>query len=216
MNSPLTMMKRGTRRKRFSLVVILLLSCMYSIQGQEVEVLLNQPEPLRANAGQNVTIVFKQGCRLGGNPTAVNGYGNYTYLWEPLVGLTNPTDPNPMVFPNKTTTYQVTITDGSNCVARDEVTVTVQSTGIDDPLNPVTLNLYPNPTSGMLTLRTTGLSGDVSWHVLNTLGQLLLHKQIQVEFEYQEEIDLHHLKPGLYFFRIISGQATRVKPFYIE
>ncbi|MBN1340902.1 MAG: T9SS type A sorting domain-containing protein [Bacteroidales bacterium] len=55
---------------------------------------------------------------------ASGGSGNYTFEWSPQTGLSNPNIQNPVATPESTTTYTVTVDDGSNTVS-DEVTLTV-------------------------------------------------------------------------------------------
>ncbi len=52
------------------------------------------------------------------------GSGNYTYLWTPATGLSNPTIHNPLASPEETTTYTVEVNDGST-TASGQLTVTV-------------------------------------------------------------------------------------------
>ncbi len=47
------------------------------------------------------------------------------YLWFPDSTLTCSDCPNPIAFPKTTTTYQVEFIDSNGCIARDEITVTV-------------------------------------------------------------------------------------------
>jgi gliding motility-associated-like protein len=47
------------------------------------------------------------------------------YEWEPEEGLNNPSIPNPIAKPKKTTTYLVTVTDSTGCSNEDTVTIYV-------------------------------------------------------------------------------------------
>lgn len=47
------------------------------------------------------------------NAHAHGGSGNYTYSWTPTTGLSNPTIANPIATPTETTTYTVTVSDGT-------------------------------------------------------------------------------------------------------
>ncbi|WP_428654258.1 gliding motility-associated C-terminal domain-containing protein [Runella sp.] len=50
---------------------------------------------------------------------------NSTVVWFPTLGLNNPQSLNPVVSPDRTTTYKVTVTTEQGCVAEAEVVVTV-------------------------------------------------------------------------------------------
>lgn len=56
--------------------------------------------------------------------TATGGSGNYTYLWSPASGLSDPTIYNPVASPMETTTYTVQVNDGSSTLS-NQVMVTV-------------------------------------------------------------------------------------------
>lgn len=63
---------------------------------------------------------------IGGSPVASNGNGVYSYHWEPLSGLQNPSDQvlsNPSVAPAATTLYTITVVDGNGCKGSDQVYV---------------------------------------------------------------------------------------------
>src|SRR6056297_3944470 len=76
-----------------------------------VELSIEQPAALKANAGENISIEKGQSVELGGDPTAQGGYGNYSYLWTPGTNLDNDTIANPTASPDQTTNYILTIED---------------------------------------------------------------------------------------------------------
>jgi len=76
-----------------------------------------------ANAGSaNYTICHGDTVTIGGNPTATGGDSIYTYSWSNGVSSIA----NPMVNPDSTTTYTVTVSDGNSCKATASSTVTVR------------------------------------------------------------------------------------------
>lgn len=78
-----------------------------------------------------------QGSSTALNANTTGGSGNYTYLWSPAEGLSNPTIANPVATPSQTTTYSVVVSDGTNQVT-GQVVVTVM------PAAPV--NIGPDQT----------------------------------------------------------------------
>ncbi len=80
-----------------------------------------------ANAGQDVSV-----CQ--GNSTQLSASGGASYSWSPATGLSNPNISNPLATPTVTTTYTVTVSNGS-CSATDVVVVTV---------NPISANAGPD------------------------------------------------------------------------
>ena len=76
-----------------------------------------------ANAGGDVTICVGQSITIGGTPSAWGGDGNYTYDWDVLSGANDIA--NPIISPTSTTTYLLTVIDGTGCEAQDIIIVTV-------------------------------------------------------------------------------------------
>lgn len=77
-----------------------------------------------ANAGSNTSICQGQSVTLGGNPTAINAGGGVSYSWSNGAGNTA----NPVVSPNSTTTYTVTLNGGGCNDVQSQITVTVLPT----------------------------------------------------------------------------------------
>lgn len=79
--------------------------------------------PPVTSAGDNTLLCKDSSLQL----TAVTTGGRrpYLYQWQPTTGLSNPTAGSPIAQPAVTTTYIVTATDRSGCVATDTITITV-------------------------------------------------------------------------------------------
>jgi len=62
-----------------------------------------------------------------------------TYTWSPSTGVSDVNIPNPILSPNNTTTYTVTIEDecGEATIESVEITVTPQNTTTFDPIDPI-------------------------------------------------------------------------------
>jgi hypothetical protein len=73
-----------------------------------------------ANAGTDKTICEGASVQIG--TAAVSGS---TYAWSPSTGLSSTTIATPTANPLTTTTYMVTVTNSSGCIATDAVIVTV-------------------------------------------------------------------------------------------
>jgi len=198
------------------LIVFGLVNSALTLHAQEYIMTIGQPPVLAADAGQDLTISYIQGVRIGGYPAAYNGYGGYTYFWEPSAMFADPTRSNPVVYPEKTTTYTLTVTDGKNCIARDEVTITVSNTGIDDQLSLSTVRLFPNPTDGRLTALIEGYQGTCHIQIMDALGQNLVYRSLEILQAVREDFELSHLPPGIYLFKLTSMASVEVKSFIIR
>ena len=87
-----------------------------TITGNEITVTVTLA-PV-ANAGADVTI-------CAGAATQLNGSGGATFLWSPPLGLSDINIANPVATPGVTTAYILTVSNGSSCLAKDTVLVTV-------------------------------------------------------------------------------------------
>lgn len=88
------------------------------------------PAPI-ADAGDDVIICF-------GQSTQLQGSGGVIYTWTPATSLSSTSVSNPVVLgPTQTSTYELMVTDASNCVSLrpDAVTVTVTP--------PIKINVSP-------------------------------------------------------------------------
>lgn len=109
----------------FTLTVTdLVTGCENTSQTQVV--VTGVPLSVSADAGQT-SLCEGSSTTLTALPTG--GIGSYSYTWSavpPDTSLTNPNQQNPVVTPNETTTYTVTIDDGNN-TATDDIIITVIS-----------------------------------------------------------------------------------------
>jgi hypothetical protein len=72
------------------------------------------------------------------------------------------------------------------------------------------LKLYPNPTSGLITIELEGLQKVM---IYNALGQVLLDKETNGD---ALQLDLSEFEDGLYWVKIISQNRISVKPLIIS
>ena len=70
--------------------------------------------------------------------------------------------------------------------------------------------LYPNPTSGQITIALEGMQKIV---VYNTLGQALLNKEANSDVL---QLDLSSFENGLYWIKVMAQNGAVVKPFIIS
>ncbi|HET6225219.1 MAG TPA: SBBP repeat-containing protein [Bacteroidia bacterium] len=73
-----------------------------------------------ASAGADVSI-----CPGASTSLNASGTGAVAYSWSPSTGLSNASIANPVATPASTTTYVVSVTNGSGCIDQDTVVVTV-------------------------------------------------------------------------------------------
>jgi hypothetical protein len=79
--------------------------------------------------------------------------------------------------------------------------------GINEPK--LVYNLYPNPTSGNITIQRT-VSTLAIIEIYNTMGMRIATYETS---EAKYEISLHNLSTGTYFIRVSEGKLSAVKSF---
>jgi hypothetical protein len=77
-------------------------------------------DTLRVDAGPDQRMCAGQSVQLNASPCT----RGFTYRWSPAIGLSDSSSCNPTARPERTTTYTVTMSDGTNS-AQDVVMVTV-------------------------------------------------------------------------------------------
>jgi len=110
-------------------------SCSNTMTGS-VTIAVN-PSPI-ANAGNDTTICQWSSATLNGSGAGVGG----SYLWAPSTWLNPDSIANPVITPQATITYFLTVTDVNGCTASDNVVITV---------NPFTLPVIAATDTGFCT-----------------------------------------------------------------
>ena len=81
------------------------------------------------------------------------------------------------------------------------------STSIEN-LNPAGISVFPNPTTGKMTVRTGSAKGKTTLYLESANGEILLLKTVMNPSGF--ELDLTGKSPGLYFIKLVSDKETSV------
>jgi len=180
--------------------------------AQEVHIIsVNQPEhPLRIDAGPDQVYDGHTAIVLGGEPSALGGFGDYTYRWEPAEYLDDATAANPTVINlDGPMTFTLTVHDpGALCNKVAEVSVEYAALSAND-LTKDDLRIFPNPFVEAVNLESTKTIEEV--RVTDMTGQIIaVHRNVQSTI-YRLETD--PLAMGMYFFiiRFADGSTTMTK-----
>ena len=96
--------------------------------------------------------------------------------------------------------------------------VDYMATGIGEQPVTTSLNVYPNPTRGQLTLEFTGqatLDGQIL--IANANGQVVLEQEIRrVQSGSKIQIDLGSMPQGVYYLRLVSPSMTKVEKIVLK
>ena len=195
------------------ITIVFLLTIFQRTYSQTIiNLAVNQPSQLVANAGDDATINVGEDIAIGGSPTATGGLSPYSYNWNYASYLNNPAIPNPVATPPGNLKFTVTVTDDNGCTGSDAVTITViGGTGIYDSKTDIKLNIYPNPSSGSFTIAIDNIINDRELKiVINSLsGQKAYEEVFNVKVRFEKEIDISQWPKGFYIMTI-DGESTHL------
>ena len=131
--------------------------------------------------------------------SAVGGAGNYSYQWQ--TGATGPSLTGLFIG-----AYTVTVTDADGCTTTETYNITV-SVGIGDADPAASINVYPNPTRGQLTIEGEQLQ---QLSVYNSMGQLVQATPTSEATTNRTTLNLEGLRAGIYILMVNSkaGRST--------
>ncbi|MDX5348888.1 MAG: T9SS type A sorting domain-containing protein, partial [Hymenobacteraceae bacterium] len=78
--------------------------------------------------------------------------------------------------------------------------------GIKEKLPQLSFSVYPNPSTGQVTVKTETTKTQ-TLEVVNMLGQVLYTKQLQPNETQEHHLDLSYLPKGMYLVRITSANG---------
>jgi len=136
---------------------------------------------------------------------ASGGTPPYTFLWSDGQATDSPTD-----FPAGA--HSVTVTDANGCSATTSINIAegeLPCTGIpNNPLN--NISLYPNPTTGTVTLKAPGIQGKAVLRLYDVVGKLLMQETAQEELRKGVNISLKEQPGNIFFLSITTEAGARV------
>ena len=124
----------------------------------------------------------------------------YTFNWVPAESLDNPYIANPVASPTQPTEYIVTVTDSEGNSAEASVFVDIRNVNTSE-YGLGLVKVYPNPSDGHF--RVEGLQGSTTYHIMNSLGQVVLEGQCEGILDLDTE-----LPKGVYFLKLDNASNT--------
>ncbi len=163
-----------------------------------ISIVENYAEPFVSLGGLNDTIYT-------GFPYLLNpGAGYASYLWQNGSG-------GQTCIANNPGWYSVTVSNSDGCLATDSVYL-VSLTGIEDAAATTGINVYPNPTGGIVHLEASGIQ---TAEILDLNGRLviLIDGSEQSAGMISQDlvsatIDLSNLNDGVYFLKVNCRQTV--------
>ncbi len=154
-----------------------------------------------AYAGEDQTICLGEELNL----TATGGT---SYLWS-----TGETTKSIKVSPLATQNYTVTVSDG-NTTDIDTVTISTENcdNSVSDIFDTPNIEVFPNPTTGILNLQSNDSHPEVDVHLINVNGKILYQERLKIETNgFSRQLDLSNFTKGIYFVRFIKSEVIDVK-----
>jgi len=173
-----------------------------------VEISVDQPPVLEANAGTDKSIEKDGSVEIGGDPSATGGYGEYSYSWSPGNTLSEDTIPNPTASPDEDTDYTLTVEEDSlKCTSTSEVTVKVTTTGFEE-ITEDNLKLYPVPATDVLHVKLPEeMEGRYKLQLVNLQGKILTEKSIDGSQTLRHRLRVKDIPSGAYFVKIFDDET---------
>lgn len=88
--------------------------------------------------------------------------------------------------------------------------------GVNDLAHESIIEVYPNPNQGQFTLEMAGMQGEYRVMVVNTLGQTVEDRFVQVDEFKEVRFDLRSVQNGLYFVRIMGDGVNETRRVVID
>ncbi len=116
------------------------------------------------------------------------------------------------------TDVSVIVTDENGCEAEATVSVNVEECAGIEELDNLNIGIYPNPNNGIFTLKLNSSKiNKINYRIVNSIGNVLFKvKDIQINGEYENTIDLSDYSEGIYFLIIENKKGIINKKIVIQ
>ena len=200
-----------------ALITIAIAGISLSAKSQTyIEVPINQPAVLVADAGVDTVISTGNSIQIGGSSAATGGTAAYTYNWSPGAGLSDSTIANPVASPLTQTTYTLIVTDSKGCSDNSAITIGV-ITGINENNMDIDINIYPNPNDGNFTLVIDGNNQkELNIQITNTTGQIVFNEKLKLNKKFTRQLNVSNYAKGIYTVKIMGNDMNIVKTFVVN
>jgi len=141
-----------------------------------------------------------------GTATATGGSGDYTFVWYD--SDLNEVDASALAAGD----YTVQATDSNDCVGGAGVTINFN--GIYD-IDPLAFGLFPNPTTGAITLQVSTEMYDVNMQVFDATGRVVF-TQSNLIVQGSISLDFSNLSTGTYSMMLSNNNGVSVRRLSIQ
>jgi hypothetical protein len=107
------------------------------------------------------------------------------------------------------------INNNQNDLYLDDINLTFV-TGINETLNGGRVSIYPNPTTGKVTINTSSLNSDkLKIEIIDAIGKTSFIKEVKLPAD-EVAFDLSKLNKGVYFVRVTNGEENFTRKLILD
>jgi hypothetical protein len=178
-------------------------SSTYTVMGTTAGCSGTQTVALTVAQNPTLSVTTSTATLCSGSSATLTATGNGVgFLWS-----TGAFTSVIVVSPTLTTVYSVTTANTSSCVATATRPITVitctTSTGIDE-LSGTSVNVYPNPNSGILNIAVSSeLASGATVQIYDALGKVVIAQSLSAEHTI---VNTAALSNGVYIFKVMKGE----------
>jgi hypothetical protein len=169
-------------------------------------------QPVTVHANPVVNLGSDQTICINNVVTLDAGVGHTSYLWS--TGETTQTIQVDGAFWKPGFHYfSVTVTNANGCAGSDIVRIIVSAcTGIDENAEISNVEIYPNPSSGLVNILFNNFEGTYDMTVYNDLGQSIRTEKIDIQTagRFVKQVDLSTHPTGIYFIKLMNDSTSKV------
>lgn len=158
---------------------------------------------------------FSDTVIAAGDTVQLLATGAATYSWTPTTGLSDPSVPDPLAYPDSSICYTVQGVTRDGCIDLDSVCIEVWPVGIEeqDGLSPA---VFLNPATDDLFIRFDKVFEDVRLELVNAIGQRVEAQRLEyVSSGEVLQLKLGDLSHALYFLIVSTSQSQNAVPVLI-
>jgi hypothetical protein len=161
---------------------------------------ISEPSAINLNMAYT-NVSSSSACDGIASVTATGGTPPFMYLWDDSTSQVTSSASNLCIG-----NYNVIVTDANGCISNGSVYVDSLVMGIQKPTLGDLLSIYPNPTSGDITITLSGNNDEkiTLIEIYDLRGQLVHELSIHNGHGNRYSIDLSRQPAGMYFVRIVA------------
>ena len=155
-------------------------------------------------------------------PTIANAT---SYLWTynssgSNVTIETTTNSVNLNFYTNATSGNLTVKGHNDCgegVVSNNYPIYVSPVGVDEIARKLNYQIYPNPTSGVVTININGINDNLDLQVVNLQGKIIHTERLSKDIPtYTKDIDLSKYAKGIYYIRLTNNSFTKVEKLVVQ